>query len=31
MPDKDSAKSFSAEVVDWFIKSDNIEAITHLS
>ena len=29
--DKVSAKSFSAEVADWFIKSDKVEASTHLS
>ena len=31
MPDKVSAKSFSAEVADRFIKSDKVEASTHLS
>ena len=31
IPDKVSAKSFSAEVVDWFIKSDKVETSTHLS
>jgi len=31
MPDKVSAKSFPAEVVDQFIKSDKVEASTHLS
>ena len=31
MPDKDSAKSFPAEVADRFIKSDKIEANMHLS
>ena len=29
--DKISAKSFSAEVADRFIKSDKVEANTHLS
>ena len=31
MPDKVSAKSFPTEVADWFIKSDKLEASTHLS
>jgi len=31
MPDKVSAKSFSAGVADRLIKSDKIEACTHLS
>ena len=31
MPDKVSAKSFSAEVADRFIKSDKVEASAHLS
>ena len=31
MPDKVSAKSFSTEVADRFIKSDKVEASTHLS
>jgi len=31
MPNKVSAKSFSAEVADRFIKSDKVEASTHLS
>ena len=31
MPDKVSAKSFSAEVADRFIKSDKVEASTHLN
>ena len=31
MPDKVSAKSFSAKIADWFIKSDKVEASTHLS
>ena len=31
MPDKVSVKSFPAEVVDRFIKSNKAEAITHLS
>jgi len=30
MPDKVSAKSFSAEIADWFIKSDKFEVNTHL-
>ena len=31
MPDKVSIKSFPAEIVDLFIKSDKVEASTHLS
>jgi len=31
MPDKVSAKSFSAEVANQFIKSDKVETSTHLS
>ena len=31
MPDKVSAKSFSAEVADRFLKSDKVEANRHLS
>jgi len=31
MPDKVSAKSFSPEVVERFIKSDKVEANTHIS
>jgi len=31
MPDKISAKSFSAEVVDRFIKSDKVDANMHFS
>ena len=31
MPDKVSAKSFLAEVADWFTKSNKVEASTHLS
>ena len=31
MPDKANAKSFLAEVADQFIKSDKMEANTHLS
>ena len=31
IPDKVSAKSFLAEVADQFIKSDKVEASTHLS
>ena len=31
MPDNVSAKSFSAEVADQFIKSDKVEASTHFS
>ena len=31
MPDKVSAKSFPTEVADWFIKSDQVEASTHLN
>ena len=31
IPDKVSAKSFSTEIADRFIKSDKVEASTHLS
>ena len=31
MPEKINAKSFSAKVVDRFIKSDKVKASTHLS
>jgi len=30
MPDKVNAKNFSVEVTNWFIKSDKVEASTHL-
>jgi len=31
MPDKVSAKSFSAKVADQFIKSDKVDACMHFS